>query len=108
MIKFGRFAGKALQWWWSDILAYGEKEYGKTYKKAVDESKFEYETLRGLKYVSQSIELFRRRNFLSWSHHAEVAALEPDEQDFWLERAERGGLPKQALTQSDNRYDGKD
>jgi putative SOS response-associated peptidase YedK len=30
----------------------------------------------------------RRREVLSWSHHREVAALPPAEQDEWLDRAE--------------------
>lgn len=53
--------------------------------------------------ISSRIPLERRRQGLSWSHHREVAALEPGEQDVWLGRAEsnrwsldefRGIVPK--------------
>ena len=40
------------------------------------------------KWVAHKFEISRRRENLSFSHHAEVTALEPAEQDDWLDRAE--------------------
>lgn len=78
----------ALRWWWGDWLNYGEARYGEKYAQAVDESDYSYQTLRKASYVCGRIELFRRRNNLSFGHHQEVAALLPDEQDMWLADAE--------------------
>jgi hypothetical protein len=35
-------------------------------------------------YVASRFEFSRRRKNLSWSHHAEVAPLSTDEQEYWL------------------------
>ena len=43
-------------------------------------------------YVATRFEAERRRERLSWSHHAELAALEPDDQEQWLTRAEEQRL----------------
>jgi DNA modification methylase len=43
------------------------------------------------------LELVRRRTNLSWSHHREVAPLEPGEQDYWLDIAETEGLSRKEL-----------
>jgi hypothetical protein len=38
-------------------------------------------------YVASRFEIYRRRENLSWSHHATVAPLEVGEQEYWLARA---------------------
>jgi hypothetical protein len=40
-------------------------------------------------YVAARFKPSRRRDGSSWTHHAEVAALPDDEQDAWLDRAQR-------------------
>jgi hypothetical protein len=47
--------------------------------------------------ASRFSELSRRRDNLSFSHHAELATLQAVEQDEWLERAELQGLSVSAL-----------
>jgi hypothetical protein len=47
-------------------------------------------------YVAGRFARERRRAELSFSHHAEVAALAPDEQEVWLERAQASGLSARA------------
>jgi N6-adenosine-specific RNA methylase IME4 len=47
--------------------------------------------------VASRVETSRRREVLSWSHHKEVAALEPAEQDAWLDRAEAEGWTRMDL-----------
>ena len=81
----------------SDWLNYGEREYGETYSQAFEATDYDYQTLRNAAWVSSSIEPSRRREVLSWSHHAEVAALEQDEQDYWLDTAENQSLGKREL-----------
>ena len=41
--------------------------------------------------MSENIETVRRRTVLSWSHHREVAALPPAQQDKLLDEAEEEG-----------------
>ena len=76
-----------LLWWLGDWLAYGERHYGETYDAARAATRYKIGTLRNAKYVAQRIDPSRRRDNLSWSHHYEVAALEPAEADRWLDRA---------------------
>lgn len=77
----------AHQWWMGDWWRYGEAEYGERASQAVD-SRWSFQTWADAGWVSGRIETSRRREVLSWSHHKEVASLEPTEQDEWLERAE--------------------
>ena len=89
----------ATQWWLGDWLNTGERRYGEMYSQALDATDYAYQTLRDAAWVAGKVELSRRRDSLSWSHHKEVAACEPDEQEMWLELAEREGLPQKALRQ---------
>lgn len=79
--------GKAWQWWVGDWLNYGETRWGEKYAQAIDEG-IDYQTARNAAWVSGAVELSLRRDKLSWSHHKEVAKLDPPEQKEWLEKAE--------------------
>jgi N6-adenosine-specific RNA methylase IME4 len=80
---------RAHLWWLGDWLRYGERRYGETYTQALDATEFSYQTLRIAKFVAEKFQLFRRLNNLSWSHHAEVARLMPEQADALLEWAVR-------------------
>ena len=88
---------KSWQWWVGDWINYGEKHYGEKYAQAIEVTGSEEKTLRNAVYVAGQIELSRRRDNLSWSHHAEVASLPPAEQDEWLDRAEEESLTRGKL-----------
>ena len=77
----------AIQWWVGDWLMYGERTYGGRYAEALEATDYSYKTLRNSAYVSSHVDLSRRRDMLSHSHHAEIAPLPPAEQDKWLDRA---------------------
>src|SRR5260221_14021918 len=79
-------------WWIGDWLNYGKEEWGEMYDKAIEQTGFDYETLRSDKYVASRVEFVRRRTNLSFGHHREVAPYTPQEQDILLERAETLGL----------------
>jgi hypothetical protein len=79
----------ALQWWIGDWLNYGEKNYGEKYTEAMRVLDYEEKSLRNMSSVAKKIEMSRRRDNLSWSHHAEVAALDPKEQTKLLDLAEK-------------------
>lgn len=78
----------ASAWWVGDWLLYGERAYGSRYRAGLELTAFDYKTLRNYAWVARRFEMSRRRDALSFQHHAEVAALQEPEQDLWLNRAE--------------------
>ncbi|MEV7869918.1 LmbU family transcriptional regulator [Streptomyces sp. NPDC088124] len=77
-------------WWLADWLIYGEATYGwRRYKEAVERTGLDYQTLRNYAWVARRFEHDRRRDSLSFAHHAEVTRLSPPEQDYWLRTAEQ-------------------
>ncbi len=86
MGKFIKKAEGAVQWWVGDWLNYGEMSYSEwTQYYDVDDTPAK-QTLANMKWVSKRVEPSRRRE-LSWSHHAEVAEFEPEDQDLLLDQA---------------------
>lgn len=88
--EFGRVLGRmerSVQWWMGDWWRFGERKWGERAAQAVDSS-WDFQTWANAGWVAGAVETSRRREVLSWSHHAEVAALSPAEQDDWLDRAE--------------------
>jgi hypothetical protein len=79
----------ASSWWLGDWLLYGERAYGERYKTALDATQLNYQTLRNYAWVARRFEKARRRERLSFQHHAELASLPEADQDLWLERTER-------------------
>jgi hypothetical protein len=79
----------ASAWWLGDWLLYGQRAYGRRYKRALESTPLDYQTLRNYAWVSRRFEPSRRRDKLSFQHHAEVAALPEADQDLWLQRAQR-------------------
>ncbi|MET7339461.1 LmbU family transcriptional regulator [Nonomuraea sp. NPDC005650] len=84
-------------WWLGDWLAYGERIYGTRYRQALQETALDYQTLRNYVYVVRRFEVSRRRDKLSFQHHAELAALPPAEQDKWLDLCEYHGWSRNRL-----------
>jgi hypothetical protein len=77
----------ATSWWLGDWLAFGQMKYGRRYKEAIALTGLEYQTLRNYAVVARRFELSRRRDNLSFQHHAEICAMTNDEQTFWLDLA---------------------
>lgn len=76
-------------WWLGDWLVYGKDQYADRYERGIRAAGLQYQTLRNYAWVSRRFELHRRRPALSFQHHAELASLPVDEQETWLDRAER-------------------
>jgi len=91
----GRLAAAAASsaWCLGDWLVYGRSAFGGRYREAVERTGLDYQTLRNYAWVAGRFELSRRRDTLSFGHHAEVAALAEPEQEFWLRKAEEFGWP---------------
>lgn len=91
--------GRGVGWWIGDWLRFGNARYGEKYAQASKITGYDTQTLMNMVYVASSIEVSRRRDRLSWSHHAEVAATAPEQQDHWLDRAEESRLSVHDLRQ---------
>lgn len=95
------YLGQGVPWWIGDILLAGERAYGERYAQLeVAMQGYTPETLKDLCWVAERIPPARRREKLSWSHHREVAALEPAHQDRLLARAEKEGWTKSRLREA--------
>jgi hypothetical protein len=92
----GRIA-RSTAWWIGDWLCYGEATYLERYAQAVDDLGLHPQTLMNCASVCRRVARRQRRAGLSFSHHAEVASLDPEEQDRWLGRAEAEGWSRSEL-----------
>jgi hypothetical protein len=101
--------GRAMHWWLGDWVMTGEHLYGEAYAQAASETGWNPDMLGQVQRVASRFcppvgvehpfldssphsPLPRRREHLSWSHHATVAMLNPAEASYWLDRSEAEGL----------------
>jgi hypothetical protein len=77
----------AASWWLGDWLAFGQAKYGRRYKEGIALTGLEYQTLRNYATVARRFDVSRRRDNLSFQHHAEVCSLADEDQDRWLDLA---------------------
>lgn len=92
-----RSAERSLMWWIGDWLRFGESRWGERYAQAIEATGQSYQALADAKWVASRFEFSRRRENLSFSHHREVAALEPAAADHLLDEAVRDGLSRNEL-----------
>lgn len=85
--RFNR-VGKSLQWLIGDWLNFGENTYPDMYSQAIELTGYSKQSLQNMKWVASRIHPSHRRESVHWSLHAEVAALPPSEQTYWLECAD--------------------
>jgi len=95
-LKVGKFltkVKKSLMWWIGDWCVFGDSEkfWGTGVIQAI-RSHYSDKTIYNAALVCKKIEPSRRREKLEFGHHEAVASLEPEEQDHWLERAEKERL----------------
>jgi hypothetical protein len=86
-------------WCLGDWIVVGQSRFTDRYKQVVETVGLDYQTVRNYAWVARRFELSRRRDTLSFQHHAEVASMPPDEQDYWLDRAEAGNWSRNRLRQ---------
>ena len=92
-VRQGRWLGalgRGSGWWIGDWVRYGTARYGDRYGPAARVTGYDVQSLRNMAYVAGRFQTPRRRDALSFSHHAELAGLPLEEQDLWLDRAEAG------------------
>lgn len=86
-VGYGRrigVTGRSAGWWIGDWLRYGNARFGERYVRAARTTGYDVQTLTNMVYVASRFAIARRREDLSWSHHAELAALDPEQQEHWL------------------------
>jgi len=99
-VRQGRWlgaVGRGSGWWIGDWLRYGNARYGERYVPAARVTGYDVQTLMNMAYVAGRFDMSRRRDGLSFSHHAELAGIPAEEQDLWLDRAEAGALSVRSL-----------
>ena len=84
-------------WFIGDWLVCGQSRYEDRYREAIKAVGLDYQTVRNYAWVARRFPVERRREGLSFQHHAEVASLSPQEQDRLLAAAEEGGWSRNAL-----------
>ncbi len=89
--------GHASGWWLGDWIRYGNARYGDKYTAAAELTGYDAHTLTNMAYVAGRFDVARRRENLSFSHHAALAALPADDQELWLQRVEAGNLSVRSL-----------
>jgi hypothetical protein len=89
--------GRSIAWWIGDWLRYGNTRYGERYPRAARITGYDVQSLMNMAWVASRFEPRRRREALSWSHHAELAALEPGDQERWLDRSQAERLSVRCL-----------
>ena len=82
---------ESVHWWRGDWLRYGERTYGERYSRVLDPGAGNYQTLANDAWVAGKIGLSLRRENVPWSHHKEIAPLQPDEQADFLDQTEHHG-----------------
>lgn len=87
----------ASAWWLGDWLIYGQEHYPHRYKRAIENTSLDYQTLRNYAWVARKFIPGRRREKLSFQHHAEVCGLPEHEQEKWLAEAEAGRWSRNEL-----------
>jgi hypothetical protein len=84
--RFGEI-GRCSQWWLGDWIHYGNTKFGERYSRAAKLTGYDVQSLMNMVYVASRFEIYRRRENLSWSHHATVASFDVPSQEYWLGRA---------------------
>jgi hypothetical protein len=88
---------QASPWWVGDLIELGEAQYGEKYAQALDHTTYTEQALRDIAYVARNVAPSVRRAAVSFSHHREVAALPPSQQETWLHQAETDNLTQAQL-----------
>jgi hypothetical protein len=75
------------QWWLGDWVRYGAARWGEKYSEAARATGYDSRSLANMASIASAFPPSRRRDNLTWSHHAAVVSLDSGEQDRWLDLA---------------------
>jgi hypothetical protein len=100
MENIGRLIGTNIrrsQWQLGDWLIAVEDVYPDRYSQAAEATRLSPHTLENKASICRKIPLEARRPGVPFSVHAEVAYLEPEERDRWLDRAQENDWTRDEL-----------
>lgn len=95
-LQFAIWAQRASPWWIGDLLNSGDARFGEAFSQAC-EGIVSADMLQRYESVARRVPPSVRRPGLSWSAHAAVARLPPDEQRKMLALAEKNGWTSEQL-----------
>jgi hypothetical protein len=111
-IKIGKGlaqVGRAVQFWVGDWACFGEKKGyytdSKIYEQIEKITGYSHQTIKNVKYISSRVQSSRRRDDVSFSHYAEIASLEPHEQDYYIDMIVRNKLTRNELREAIHQND---
>jgi len=90
---------QSMPWWIGDWLLAGEFKYGEKFAQAASETGLKEERLQQYQWVSEHIQSCTRAQFsgLYWTHFRQVAHLDTEKQQEWLQRAQDENLTTSEL-----------
>jgi len=92
---------RSSRWWVGDWICFSDANYGEAYgKETCDLLGLAYSSVTDSAYVAKRFHFSRRRENLSFSHHAEVACLKEKDADEWLDTAETKGWSRNELREA--------
>ncbi len=94
-----QFLAKSVQFAIGDWINYGTHTYGEMYAQAQVLTEKDYQTLTNYAYVCRQVPIYRRRDELTYSHHAEISSMSEDKQEEYLGIAARDNLSVRQLRQ---------
>jgi N6-adenosine-specific RNA methylase IME4 len=97
----------AIQFWVGDWINFGEHKYGDKYREALEQTGYDYGTLRHQAWVANitcvpedtNKDKIQRHENLDYTHHREVASLEPEIANKLLNEAEENDWSVKELRQ---------
>ncbi len=88
---------RSYTWLLADWLRLGERQWGDTYATVAEGLGYDIDTLRNYVSIANRVDLSRRRDTLSFTHHEKVAALKAEWQEYWLASAEKNNWKSRQL-----------
>lgn len=73
------------QWMIGDWLNFGEASYGEKYSQAIEVTGLDVKTITNYAWVARNVPYDERNDRLSFTHHAELAAMSFEERKRWIE-----------------------
>ena len=95
-LQFALWCQRAGPWWIGDLLNHGEDHFGESFSQMC-EGVVSAEQLSRYASVARRVPLGNRSPSLSWSAHAVVARLPPDQQRNMLRQAQNRGWTSEEL-----------
>jgi site-specific DNA-methyltransferase (adenine-specific) len=90
-------AERIVPWLIADALAYGEDVFHEDFAQVFDSDRYADQTLMNWSYVARRIPARRRRAMLPFTVHQAVAALDVEDQEILLDRAQDEGLKREEV-----------